>query len=309
MFKRLTLGFLFLILLIISASCSSPKESTTQIEEDMVSDVSSSDSEVKQVVPEEGVPEMPATPQSIKFKSADGVELQGTYYPSAQKDASLVILMHWAQSDQKDWVEIAYWLQDRGLGGTTDNPSNLPWLDSSWFPLMIKEKSFAVFTFTFRGCDGGCKSFDRDKWLIDAQSAVEYARELPGIDPMKIAIIGASIGADGAADGCLHMNSLYAGSCRGAFSQSPGNYLILRYPEVVDDLGSLSPPVPAWCLYSEADPESSIVCDGISADNYKPIVYYADAIDGFPHGMMLIQPDVEPNPLDLMLEFLEEVLD
>ena len=65
---------------------------------------------------------------------ADGTQLDGIYYPAAFLDAPLVILMHWAPGDQYDMAEIAYWLQNRGLGGVSDDTSGKPWLDSVLVP-------------------------------------------------------------------------------------------------------------------------------------------------------------------------------
>lgn len=252
---------------------------------------------------------LPPEPSKVVFQSLDGVELQGVYYPSGEINAPLVVLAHWAQGDQTDWMEIAYWLQNRGLSGKTEDFEGKLWLDSSWFPEMTLKHSFAVFTFDFRGCSGGCKSFDREKWLLDAQAAAAFAQSLEGVDGDQIAFVGASIGADGAADGCLYLNSLSQGACKGAFSLSPGNYLILDYPQVIEDLNSVSPAVPAWCIYSEDDAESFKVCDGINASNFKGIVYESGTVSGFPHGMNLIQPSINPNPLLLMLDFLDSVID
>ena len=85
--------------------------------------------------------------------------------------------------------------------------------------------------------------------------------------------------------------------------------MILDYQQVIEDLNSVSPAVPAWCIYSEDDAESFKVCDGINASNFKGIVYESGTVSGFPHGMNLIQPSINPNPLLLMLDFLDSVID
>lgn len=101
---------------------------------------------------------LPPEPQEIAFTAADGQEHLGTYYPAAVNHADVVVLHHWARGDKDDWIEIAFWLQNRGLVGNT--PPGEPWLDPSWFPPMPERISFAIFTFSFRGCDGGCSGFD-----------------------------------------------------------------------------------------------------------------------------------------------------
>jgi hypothetical protein len=207
--------------------------------------------------------------------------------------------MHWAPGDQGDWVEIAYWLQNRGLGGQTPNPGNVPWLDPSWFPETLEGQSFAIFTFTVRGCEGGCSSFDPDGWLLDAQAAMKAAQGLDGVDPQQMVAMGASIGADGAPDGCFWLNTESENSCLGALSLSPGSYLTVPYADAVDTLGAEQPPKPDWCLFAVQDTESAQACQSASGDHYRMEQY-----GGSPHGMMLIGPDIEPNVLLLILEFL-----
>ncbi|MBU0705541.1 MAG: hypothetical protein KKC18_16965 [Chloroflexi bacterium] len=243
---------------------------------------------------------LPPEPQEFEFQAADGQVLLGTYYPAAVNPAPMVVLMHWAPGDGGDWIEIAYWLQNRGLGGQTDPAA--PWLDPSWFPKIPsewEEQSFGVFTFTFRGCEGGCSSFDPPGWLLDAQAAMETARALEGVDPQRIVAAGASIGADGAPDGCFWLNQQYENSCLGGFSFSPGGYLTVPYADAVNELGAEQPPKPDWCLFAVEDTDSAQACQSASGDNYRMVQY-----EGALHGMMLIDPNVEPDALLLLLEFM-----
>lgn len=235
---------------------------------------------------------LPAAPRRVDFQAEDGERLVGTYYPAATNPAPLVVLMHWAPGDEQDWAAIARWLQNRGLPLPVNTPQGRPWLDPSWFPAMPQYLSFAVFTFTFRGCEGGCQRFQRDKWLLDARAAVQTARGLEGVDPEHLLIIGASIGADGAVDACGE-------GCLGAFSLSPGGYLNIPYDEAVAALEALQPPRPAWCLAGEMDPESASACHTATGVQYRAILY-----PGAEHGMLLFQPEMDPNPLTLILEFL-----
>jgi hypothetical protein len=247
---------------------------------------------------------LPAVPQSIEFTATDGQVLSGTYYPAAQNPAPIIVLMHWAPGDQTHWTEVAYWLQNRGLSGSAPNPDDQPWLDASWFPEMPSDRSFAVFTFTFRGCEGGCSGFDREGWLLDAQAAMETAVQLEGVDPTQMAAIGASIGSDGAPDGCHLFNQAHddGSQCLGAFSLSPGSYLTLDYAETVSALGMEDPPKPAWCLFADGDKSAANSCNAASGDHYRMVGY-----TGSQHGMELIAPGVEPNVLGLMLDFLEQI--
>jgi dienelactone hydrolase len=249
------------------------------------------------MVEEPGPYALPAEPREVLFKAGDGQDLVGRYYPGASNPSPLVVLMHWAPGDQNDWRAIAAWLQNRGLA--QEGLGGQPWLDASWFPTLPEGGSFGVFTFTFRNCEGGCKDFVRAAWLIDARAAMETARQLEGVDPDRIVGIGASIGADGAIDGCTWLNASFPNSCQGALSLSPGDYLTVPYRNAVDDLGAAQPPKPAHCLYAEGDVEARRSCEAASGDHYTAVKY-----SGSDHGMTIIQPASTPNPLQLILDFL-----
>jgi dipeptidyl aminopeptidase/acylaminoacyl peptidase len=233
---------------------------------------------------------------TIEFEAADGQGLVGTYYPAAVNPAPAVVLMHWAPGDQCDWRAVAPWLQNRGVEVECAAAQEGPWLDASWFPPLGESESYAVFTFTFRGCEGGCANFQPDGWVLDAKAAMETIVRLPGVDTTRVAAIGASIGADGAIDGC-------EGGCLGALSLSPGNYLGLPYSQEVERLGSVEPPVAAICLAAEGDGDSADTCSAASGDNYGVIIY-----PGNHHGVELINPDSEPDVLELILDFLQRTL-
>ena len=243
---------------------------------------------------------LPPNPITRTVETSDGVLLDGTFYPAAQVDAPLVVLFHWAPGDQSVWDTIAPWLQNRGYQpDIPEKPS--PWLDNSWFPEMPEGISFNVFTFTFRGCEGGCQQFDREGWQLDVAAVMAHARQLENADPLNLATIGASIGADGAAYGCQAYNT-DGGGCQGALSLSPGGYLGVSYQDEVNDLGQETPPIPAWCIYSSGDVESATACEQAEGEHFQAFVYPDGA-----HGMAMIEPSRDPNPLNLILEFLETI--
>ena len=239
---------------------------------------------------------LPPERQPISFEAADGQALEGYYYPAVTNPAPLIVVMHWAPGDASHWTEVAYWLQNRGLGGSAD--ASDPWNDPSWFPSLPEARSYAVFAFTFRQCGGGggCQGFEPDGWLEDAEAAMATARELDGVDPDMVVAIGASIGSDGAVDACGE-------GCRGALALSPGSYLGVPFAEAVSILDGADPPRPVWCLAAEGDGESAPTCEGASGDLYRSFIY-----EGSAHGMMLIRPESEPDVLGLILGFLELTL-
>ncbi len=241
---------------------------------------------------------LPADPIPQTFQASDGMTLEGLFYPSAYLDAPLVVLMHWAPGDQHDWAAIARWLQNRGVDSPFEGPAD-SWMDAAWFPAVPEEQSYNVFTFTFRGCQGGCKDFDREGWLQDVEAAMIHAAALENIDPDRVLAIGASIGADGAAYGCHYYNQQQGVGCRGALSFSPGGYLMIPYPQEVEALENETPPIPAWCFFAIGDGEAAEACQGATGALYQTYEY-----DGADHGMRLIVKDRSPNPLDLILDFV-----
>ncbi len=230
--------------------------------------------------------------------------MTGLYYPAAVNPAPVVVFMHWVRGNQTDWYEIAVWLQNRGLVNPFPVPAQDPWWDPSWFPPVPANRSYAVFIFSFRGCaPRGCDGWRPDEWLLDAQAAVMTASELEGVDPTRIVTAGSSIGADAASNACLWLNEQKPGSCRGAFSLSPGNYMGKVYREVVQAFGQIQPPIPAWCLADEGEFD---VCKA-AAEAGNP-AYRAIIVPGGGHGQFLLSPDLTPLPMQLLLDFLAETV-
>ncbi len=254
-------------------------------------------------------PALPPEPRPVAIRTADGRELGGVYYPAASAPAPVVVLMHWAPGDISVWNAIAPWLQNRGVAGVAwPGGGNAPkWRDPAWFPKLDAARSYAVLAFSFTGCgESGCTKFVPDQWLLDAQAAMQTAYTLEGGDPTRIVAVGASIGADGAADGCLWLNEQHPGACRGAMSLSPGSYLKVPYEQAAAKLGSAQPPAAAWCLYATGDAESQRACS--AAEGAKAATLRVVKYDGDAHGMMLIAPTRAPEVLGLLLEFLQATL-
>jgi hypothetical protein len=256
---------------------------------------------------------LPATPQKASVETLQGRTLQGRYYPAAEENAPLVVLIHWVMANQGDWKAVAAWLQNRGVAttGTCSMPDPCDWWDPSWFPPM-GGRSYAVYTYTLSGCEpnNGCASITREAWAEDANAAILYASQLPGIDPNRIVTAGASIGADAAIDSCAWLNNQSGpGYCRGSLAFSPGSYLVDEYAGQVTELETSQPPVPAWCLFAESDAEAAPTCRSASGTSYQMFEYA-----GNNHGMMLIAPNLAPKDspkttLEIFLDFLGMALD
>jgi hypothetical protein len=163
---------------------------------------------------------------------------------------------------------------------------------------MAPEASIAVFAFDFRGYGESEAGKGFENLAKDAQAAFKAAAGLEGVDPNRMAALGASIGADGAPDGCQLHNQETGGGCVGALSLSPGDYLGMQYSTVVNDLD----PIPVWCLAGELDP-STKTCESASGESYRSVIYPGTR----EHGMTLIMPEFDPQPLVLIQEFIELV--
>jgi dienelactone hydrolase len=300
---------IFGLLLMFALAACGPSTATTTVTEpplvetQAVTDPASTETSAvtEDVAPASMENPLPADPVAMSFTARDGVELQGTFYPAAEINAPVIVLLHWAPGDQSDWRAIAAWLQNRGLQVSAGG-ANKPWLDSSWFPEFAEDYSFNVFTFTFRGCEGGCQTFEREVWRLDVEAAMTEVIRMENISRSQVLAIGASIGADGAAYGC-HFYNTELGGCQGAFSLSPGGYLDLLYSQEVASLEAEMISRPAWCLYAEGDGESAEACLEATGTLYRAVDY-----SGSSHGMRLINPEQTPNPLNLILDFIHDYL-
>lgn len=248
-------------------------------------------------------------PQPVEIQTDDGRTLEGYFYPAAVEDAPVIVLLHWAPGSLDDWAEIAPWLQNRqdelGAAGSAPRLASLTmpntdgWLDDSWFPAMPEDVSFAVLVFNFGGY--GASEGDRATWLIDAQAAVHFAASLPGVDSHRIAALGASIGSDGAVDGCYLFNDFgEMGTCIGALSLSPGNYITdeFTYNQAAAVLDASGYPV--WCLAAEDDGDSPMLCQDLNGDHSRTFLY-----SGRAHGMQLVEPETFPIEPELTLDVMQ----
>ncbi|MBI5351440.1 MAG: hypothetical protein HZB50_02250 [Chloroflexi bacterium] len=304
---------LLVIALILLTACS-PKSFPPEVPtEEPAATVEESIPTEAPVATEPPVTEVPATeaptrplsglsadPQRVEFQAEDGVKLVGYYYPSKYANAPAVILMHWAGGDLCDWSAISPWLQNR----PDENPQEIErCINSSGaalkniLPPMNKDASFAVFAFDFRDYGESDKGAGWDL-AKDALASFETVAGLEGVDKSRITAMGASIGADGAPDGCLLFNQKVGSGCLGALSLSPGNYLGMLYSTVVTGLD----PNPVWCLAGELDKEAATTCADASGDHYRSQVYPTGG-----HGMMLLTDQLDPPALILIQEFLELV--
>lgn len=242
------------------------------------------------------LPPLPPEAQRIEFQAEDGAALVGYYYPAAVNPAPVVVLKHWAGGNQTDWLYVGMvaWLQNRGA--QIPAPSEPMYFDSPYpFPSLPEGLSFAVFTFDFRGYGESEGSGGQDTHILDARAAYTAAAALPGVDPARVAGIGASIGADGVVDGCND-------ACIAALSLGPGNWLEMSYSEAVkavDDLGK-----PTWCVAAEDDETAVQTCNAAAGEHYQTQIYPSGG-----HAMRLfrVENNLQPAIETVILDYLRLV--
>jgi dienelactone hydrolase len=240
-------------------------------------------------------------PLVIEFEAEDGQQLSGFYYPADHNPAPLVVLINWAKGNQSDWEDIAVWLQNRVEVDQTPD-YNYSWRSGNWFPDNHREETLAVFTYDFRECTAeGCQSFLPLEWLLDAQAAVQTGASLQGVDSSKILVAGASMGGDAAVYACNWLNQQENGACVGAFVLSPGSFLTLPFEDQIEGLINERPgmAMPIYCLYGLRDDAAVETCSELPGLTQYDFGYIEK------HGFELIQPLQSPDPLNLMLEFID----
>jgi dienelactone hydrolase len=160
-----------------------------------------------------------------------------------------------------------------------------------------EQQSYAVLAFDFRGHgESEGDPGNADGLLQDAQAAQSMMRTLPEVDPERIVLIGASIGADAAVDTCGE-------GCIGAISLSPGSYLGPNYNDALVTLGDKS----VLCVASEEDSLPAQTCEGgrqALLSDYQIQIY-----TGRYHGTdMLGITDQQPLLIDLIVGWVSRVM-
>ncbi|MFC1936744.1 alpha/beta hydrolase family protein [Chloroflexota bacterium] len=301
------------------APTEEPEKPTEEPTEELTEEAETGEEEEEQESPIFSTANEPLPPDPIPVTiiTEDGRTLEGMYYPGAYNPGPVIVLMHWAGGTMYDWEVIGPWLQNRGL---TPAGGGEAWKQPAWFPVLPEWASFGVLFFNFGGF--GNSQGNWETGALDAKAAVIFASELEDVNPNLITTMGASIGADGAVDGCfLHQLAVEAGSasgiCLGGLSLSPGNYLEsalfeYTYSQAVEGLmNSTEAEKVVYCLAAEGDHESPGTCLSADMDFER---YYTYIYPGSPHGMKLVVPDLFPinpalemNTLEIYLMFLEEV--
>lgn len=154
-----------------------------------------------------GSPATAAFPETVSFKAEDGAVLEGDFLPPAPGKVTL-ILLHGYQSNRPEWEPFAEFCNSRGIG---------------------------AFYYDLRGHGNSQgQTTDFDKMVSDLDKAVEFLETKFGVDRKKIAVGGASIGANIALKYfSRNMSAPFA------ILLSPGlNYQGLTTPDILPSCGS-----------------------------------------------------------------------
>jgi len=103
----------------------------------------------------------------IKFRSEDGVELTGMFFPSGTPPLGTVVHMHGNAENMTSHYQYSAWLAGEG---------------------------FNVFVFDYRGYGASGGKAELDGAVRDAVSALKQVRKIPTVDPARIIVFGQSLG-------------------------------------------------------------------------------------------------------------------
>ncbi len=118
--------------------------------------------------------------QTIKFESADKVEIVGTFYESAKANSPAVLLLHQWGSNRKSYDAFAKHLQAKGFGVLA--------IDGRGFGESVKTTDGKTV-----GADRGDETVKGMK--ADVDNAFQFLAKQKNVDVNKIGIVGASYGS------------------------------------------------------------------------------------------------------------------
>jgi predicted alpha/beta-fold hydrolase len=122
-----------------------------------------------------------AVAEEVQFETTDGVVIRGSYFPPSSGPSAAIVLLHMLRKNRESWSEFAQFAQSKGYAVLTID------FRGHGQSLQTKTKPFHEADFS-----------DADYALmkLDVAAAVEWLRKRPEIESDKIALVGASIGAN-----------------------------------------------------------------------------------------------------------------
>lgn len=162
------------------------------------------------------------TVSEVKIKMADGLEIQGTFYATQAKESPAVLLVHQNNGSRGQW--------DRLLPGLIGAGYNI---------LAVDQRGF--------GNTGGSRDYPQLE--KDDVVMMNWLREQPTVDKARVAIVGASVGSNGALRACAADEK-----CKVVIALSPGvNFFGVEPKEAISGMKKKS----IMLLASQNDGESA----------------------------------------------------
>lgn len=123
--------------------------------------------------------------RTVRFASADDVQLSATYYPVEADNAPAVLLLHNAARSGDEWKAFASYLQRNGIAALAPD---------------LRGHGESTRRLTAQGPDRmdytSFKDQDFRDMLLDVNAAADWLTDQPGIDKRRIAVAGAGLGAN-----------------------------------------------------------------------------------------------------------------
>ncbi len=126
----------------------------------------------------------------VEFVADDGLVIAGTYYPGPARPAPTALLIHMRSSTREAWQPVASALQKAG---------------------------YNVLAIDLRGHGDTGGTINWTLAPQDVKTVLARLSALPGVDPQRIAVVGADIGANLALGACADLPG-----CKTAVLLSPG---------------------------------------------------------------------------------------
>ncbi|MBU1707179.1 alpha/beta fold hydrolase [bacterium] len=123
-----------------------------------------------------------AAPQEVVFTTVDSVTIYGTFYPSqTEGDSPALVLLHMLRHKRKDWEDFARRATQAGFSVLA--------IDMRGHGQSVRRAGKAIDVKEF-------SNKDFSMMVEDVKAAVGFIQTKEGIDPKRISLIGASIGAN-----------------------------------------------------------------------------------------------------------------
>jgi dienelactone hydrolase len=125
------------------------------------------------------------TTRHIQFTATDDLGIAATYYPVESNNVPAVILLHALGKSRDEWAGIAPALQRNGIAALA---------------IDLRGHGTSTRRLTAEGAQPvDFHSFQRKDFqdmLLDINAAFDWLTEQPGIDKLRIGVVGASLGAN-----------------------------------------------------------------------------------------------------------------